>query len=100
MVGLIGPGWRRQVEPAVADRRRAQDPGRHGRVLAATCANAATATPVCPRIAYMPQGLGKTSTPPLSVEENLQFFARLFGHDAPERRRRIDDSPAPPAHPF
>ncbi len=39
----------------------------------------------------MPQGLGKNLYPTLSVEENLQFFARLFGHDAAERRRRIDD---------
>lgn len=46
---------------------------------------------ICPRIAYMPQGLGKNLYPSLSVEENLQFFARLFGHDAAERRRRIDD---------
>ena len=37
---------------------------------------------VCPRIAYMPQGLGKNLYPTLSVEENLQFFGRLFGHDA------------------
>ena len=43
------------------------------------------------RIAYMPQGLGKNLYPTLSVEENLQFFARLFGHGASERRRRIDD---------
>ena len=42
------------------------------------------------RIAYMPQGLGKNLYPTLSVEENLQFFARLFGHNAAERRRRID----------
>lgn len=46
---------------------------------------------VCPLIAYMPQGLGKNLYPTLSVEENLQFFARLFGHNAVERRRRIDD---------
>ncbi|MEG1455083.1 MAG: ATP-binding cassette domain-containing protein, partial [Comamonas sp.] len=46
---------------------------------------------VCPRIAYMPQGLGKNLYPTLSVEENLQFFGRLFGHDAAERRSRIDD---------
>ncbi len=46
---------------------------------------------VCPRIAYMPQGLGKNLYPTLSVEENLQFFARLFGHAAGERRKRIDD---------
>ncbi len=44
----------------------------------------------CPRIAYMPQGLGKNLYFTLTVEENLQFFARLFGHDAAERRRRID----------
>jgi ribosome-dependent ATPase len=46
---------------------------------------------VCARIAYMPQGLGKNLYPTLSVEENLQFFARLFGNDAAERRRRIDE---------
>lgn len=45
----------------------------------------------CPRIAYMPQGLGKNLYKTLSVEENLQFFARLFGHNSAERRRRIDD---------
>ncbi len=46
---------------------------------------------ICPRIAYMPQGLGKNLYHTLSVEENLQFFGRLFGHDAEERRARIDD---------
>ena len=45
---------------------------------------------ICPKIAYMPQGLGKNLYFTLTVEENLQFFARLFGHDAAERRRRID----------
>ena len=45
---------------------------------------------VCPRIAYMPQGLGRNLYPTLSVEENLQFFGRLFGHDAANRRQRID----------
>lgn len=45
---------------------------------------------VCHRIAYMPQGLGKNLYPTLSIEENLQFFARMFGHDKDERRRRID----------
>ncbi|HAJ11634.1 MAG TPA: multidrug ABC transporter ATP-binding protein, partial [Comamonadaceae bacterium] len=56
---------------------------------------------VCPRIAYMPQGLGKNLYPTLSVEENLQFFARLFGHDAGERRRRIDHlTQSTGLHPF
>ena len=45
---------------------------------------------ICPKIAYMPQGLGKNLYFTLTVEENLQFFARLFGHDHDERRRRID----------
>jgi ribosome-dependent ATPase len=37
---------------------------------------------VCPRIAFMPQDLGSNLYPTLSIEENLQFFARLFGHGA------------------
>ncbi len=45
---------------------------------------------VCARIAFMPQGLGRNLYPTLSVEENLQFFARLFGHNAAQRRERID----------
>jgi ribosome-dependent ATPase len=43
----------------------------------------------CPRIAYMPQGLGRNLYPTLSVRENIDFFARLFGHDRDERERRI-----------
>lgn len=46
---------------------------------------------VCPRIAYMPQGLGKNLYPTLSIAENLEFFGRLFGQDADERDRRIAD---------
>ncbi len=45
----------------------------------------------CPRIAYMPQGLGKNLYPTLSVEENLDFFGRLFGQPSAERERRIAD---------
>jgi ribosome-dependent ATPase len=56
---------------------------------------------VCPRIAYMPQGLGRNLYPTLSVEENLQFFARLFGQDGAERRRRIDElTRSTGLHPF
>ncbi len=43
------------------------------------------------RIAYMPQGLGKNLYPTLSVEENLDFFGRLFGLSAAERRERIEE---------
>ena len=60
-------------------------------VLGGDMASKAHRKKVCPRIAYMPQGLGKNLYPTLSVEENLQFFARLFGHGAAERRQRIDE---------
>jgi ribosome-dependent ATPase len=30
----------------------------------------------------MPQGLGRNLYPTLSVEKNLQFFGRVFGHGA------------------
>lgn len=44
---------------------------------------------VCPRIAYMPQGLGKNLYPDLSIGENIEFFARLFGHSRAGRTARI-----------
>ncbi|WP_272698714.1 ribosome-associated ATPase/putative transporter RbbA [Desulfovibrio sp. Fe33] len=44
-----------------------------------------------PRIAYMPQGLGKNLYPTLSVRENIDFFGRLFGQSKPERARRIQN---------
>ena len=44
-----------------------------------------------PRIAYMPQGLGKNLYMSLSVEENIDFFGRLFGQSKAERKARITD---------
>ncbi|MGB7975267.1 MAG: ribosome-associated ATPase/putative transporter RbbA [Roseiarcus sp.] len=43
------------------------------------------------RIAYMPQGLGRNLYPTLSVFENIDFFGRLFGQGADERRQRITE---------
>ncbi len=43
------------------------------------------------RIAYMPQGLGRNLYPTLSVFDNIDFFGRLFGQGASERRERIDE---------
>ena len=90
MVGLIGPDGvgKSSLLSLVAGARAVQE----GSVLAlgGDMRDARHRDDVCPRIAYMPQGLGKNLYPTLSVEENLQFFARLFGHDAAERRRRID----------
>jgi ribosome-dependent ATPase len=43
------------------------------------------------RVAYMPQGLGRNLYPTLSVFDNIDFFGRLFGQGAAERRMRIDE---------
>jgi ribosome-dependent ATPase len=56
---------------------------------------------VCPRIAYMPQGLGKNLYLELSVRENVDFMARLFGLSSAERPRRIRELlEATGLHPF
>ncbi|AOJ67177.1 multidrug ABC transporter ATP-binding protein [Burkholderia ubonensis] len=90
MIGLIGPdGVGKSSLLALASGARAIQQGQVT-VLGGDMASAAHRDRVCGRIAYMPQGLGKNLYATLSVEENLQFFARLFGHDAAERRRRID----------
>lgn len=91
MVGLIGPDGvgKSSLLALIAGARIIQ----HGQVevLDGDMAQRCHRNAILPRVAYMPQGLGKNLYPTLSVEENLQFFARLFGHDAAERRRRIDD---------
>ncbi len=46
---------------------------------------------VCPRIAYMPQGLGKNLYLELSVYDNVDFMARLFGLSADERAVRVPE---------
>lgn len=91
MVGLIGPDGvgKSSLMALVSGARKVQK----GRIetLGVDMANANNRNQVCPYIAYMPQGLGKNLYATLSIEENLQFFGRLFGHDAAERRRRIDE---------
>ena len=91
MVGLIGPdGVGKSSLLSLVAGSHALQQGRI-EVLGGDIASARHRDRVCPRIAYMPQGLGKNLYPTLSVEENLQFFARLFGHGPSERRRRIDE---------
>jgi ribosome-dependent ATPase len=46
---------------------------------------------VCPRIAYMPQGLGKNLYLELSVYDNVDFMAQLFGLTPSERPVRIKE---------
>ncbi len=58
------------------------------RVLGGDLADARHRESICPRIAYMPQGLGRNLYPDLTVGENIAFFARLFGQADKERQRR------------
>ena len=91
MVGLIGPdgAGKSCLLALVAGAKKIQQGSI--RVLGGDMQQHGHRQETCPRIAFMPQGLGRNLYPTLSVEENLQFFARLFGHAADERRRRIDE---------
>ena len=89
MVGVIGPDGvgKSSLFALIAGARAIQD----GRVevLGGDMADARHRHRICPRIAYMPQGLGRNLYPTLSVFENVDFFAGLFGHERAERERRI-----------
>src|SRR5450759_2118210 len=91
LVGLIGPdGVGKSSVLALISGARAVQQGQV-EVVGGDMRSSRHRNQVCPAIAYMPQGLGKNLYSSLSVEDNLQFFGRLFGHDAGERRRRIDE---------
>ena len=60
-------------------------------VLGGDMGSAAHRAAVCPRIAYMPQGLGKNLYADLSVRENIEFFGRLFGQSRSERDEKISE---------
>jgi ribosome-dependent ATPase len=89
LVGLIGPDGvgKSSLLAIVAGARHIQS----GTVcvLDGNMADAAHRAAACPRIAYMPQGLGKNLYPDLSVRENIAFFSRLFGQSRGERESRI-----------
>jgi len=60
------------------------------RTLGGDIASGAHRERILSRIAYMPQGLGRNLYPSLSVVENIDYFGRLFGQSARERRARIE----------
>jgi len=88
-VVLIGPDGvgKSTLLALVAGTKRIQD----GEVFAlgVDLADREARQRVQPRIAYMPQGLGKNLYTTLTVHENIEFFGRLFGQDRSERDRRI-----------
>ena len=89
LVGLIGPDGvgKSSLLAIIAGARQIQTGKAY--VLDGDMADAAHRTAICPRIAYMPQGLGKNLYPDLSIRENIEFFGRLFGQSAAERKQRI-----------
>ncbi len=89
MVGLIGPdGVGKSSLLSLVSGARAIQSGRV-EVFGGDMAQSSHRARTCPRIAYMPQGLGKNLYPTLSVFENAEFFGRLFGQDRAEREHRI-----------
>src|SRR5271165_5975535 len=91
MAGLIGPDGvgKSTLLALIAGVRKIQD----GKVLVldGNMADEHHRRASYGRIAYMPQGLGRNLYPTLSVFNNIDFFGRLFGQGAAERRGRIDE---------
>lgn len=91
MVGLIGPdGVGKSTLLALVAGVRLLQTG-EVRTLDGPMRAASHRRAVCARIAYMPQGLGRNLYPTLSVFENVDFFARLFGQGTAERAARIEE---------
>ncbi len=89
MVGVIGPdGVGKSSLFSLLAGARAIQTGQI-MVLGGDMASAEHRRAVCPRIAYMPQGLGGNLYATLSVFENIDFFGRLFGHSKEKREQRI-----------
>ncbi|MEX3007979.1 ribosome-associated ATPase/putative transporter RbbA [Hoeflea sp. TYP-13] len=101
VVGVIGPDGvgKSTLLGLVSGARRLQRGGLQ--VLGGDMASTRHRNQVGPRIAYMPQGLGKNLYQDLSIEENLDFFGKLFGQGRSERNARIDRlTRATGLHPF
>jgi ribosome-dependent ATPase len=89
MIGLIGPdGVGKSSLLSLVSGARAIQKGKV-EVLGGDMSDPRHREDTCPRIAYMPQGLGKNLYPTLSVFENIDFFGRLFGQGSRERQGRI-----------
>lgn len=90
MVGFIGPDGvgKSTLFGVIAGARKIQSGT--VTVLGRDIGNTRIRKNLLPRIAYMPQGLGRNLYMDLTVAENLDFFGMLFGQGQEERRARID----------
>ena len=89
-VGLIGPDGvgKSTLLSLIAGVRTLQSG--EVRVLGHNVAHKAEREALLPCIAFMPQGLGKNLYPTLSVYENIDFHARLFGLNKHQRKQHIE----------
>lgn len=89
-VAIVGPDGvgKSTLLGLIAGVRRVQSG--HVRALGGDMTSAAHRNGIAGRIAYMPQGLGRNLYPTLSVVENIDFFARLYGIPKAARRSRIE----------
>jgi ribosome-dependent ATPase len=91
MVGVVGPdGVGKSTLLALAAGSKKLQTGKVT-VLGGDIGSVAHRRAACPRIAYMPQGLGKNLYLDLSVHDNVDFMAQLFGLQPEERRARIEE---------
>jgi len=91
MVGIIGPDGvgKSTLMALLAGSKKLQE----GKltVLGGDIADVRHRRAVCPQIAYMPQGLGKNLYLELSVYDNVDFMAQLFGLSPGERKAKVKE---------
>jgi ribosome-dependent ATPase len=89
MVGIVGPDGvgKSTLLALVAGSKKMQQ----GKVIVldGDIAEVRHRRAVGPRVAYMPQGLGKNLYLELSVRDNVDFMAQLFGLPPAERKLRV-----------
>ncbi|WP_172294799.1 ribosome-associated ATPase/putative transporter RbbA [Pseudoruegeria sp. HB172150] len=90
MVGILGPDGvgKSTLLDLIAGARKLQSGELE--VLGGDIRSASHRRVLGPRLAYMPQGLGKNLYHSLSVRENLDFFGRLFALDTADRAAQIE----------
>ncbi len=89
MVGIVGPDGvgKSTLMALIAGSKKIQQG--QVMVLGGDMAEVRHRRAVGPRVAYMPQGLGKNLYLELSVHDNVDFMAQLFGLSPDERKRRV-----------